>query len=106
MIIDWFFLLLGPKRFATYFPYKDFASKTTMSNGRNINRQRLKVKQERLKQSGIVGYLKKLECMISNLRKGKKYSDGKNDIGNIVFIQDFGPIVLDKDDTNNECLSA
>ena len=56
MIIDGFFLLLGPKRFATYFPYKDFASKTTMSNGRNINRQRLKVRQERLKLSGIVGY--------------------------------------------------
>ena len=106
MIIDGFFLLLGPKRFATYFPYKDFSIKTRKSNEKNINRQRLQVKQEILKPSGIIGYLKKLECMISNLRKGKKYLEGNNDIGNIVFIQDFGPIVLDKDYTNNECLSA
>ena len=74
-----------------------------MSNEKNINRQRLQVRQERLKPSGIVGYLKKLECMIANFRKDR---DLRNDIGNIIFVQDFGAIALDKDESNNECMSA
>jgi hypothetical protein len=69
----------------------------------NINRQRLQVRQERLKPSGIVGYLNKLECIIVNFRKDR---DLQNVNGNIIFVQDFGAISLDKDESNNECLSV
>ena len=48
---------------------------------------------------------KKLEYMISNFRKDQD-QELQNAIGNIIFIQDFGPRVLDKDESNNECLLA